>query len=493
MSQVKLKYSVDGKVGKKWGKIIKLGWINFKNLFPEDIDAILSFAQPKIREENGQKELSLSTDRPSNFENKDTATILKILEYLQSTGRYSMPSVENIMTDLKYAYKDAVTTDDMKAATKTTDELWIEFIKRLEDPEMQSIMKSISPYYMGDSIYGWKLALENAMRVKKEMPEATFLKTRHQWNIHYHRNVLPNAQRLLIKIPRDYDKYSKEDVMQQAGYNSRTQYKDLSRGQKDYVDVKMRSGDAEHYTWIGVYDVSQTVLQEGEEDIFNTTAGFKNNLTGELNDKAIQDKMANGEFANPEDVNKIYHNENGNVRQIVDALSRGIQNVYPDIKFYLPKANASDEDFLRSFKDMIMKLADRLIEDKSKIVKQENRQEGIKATLIAVSILTRLNAREVAVSLSTEEFVPRYYYEIREIVNNIISLINKNLPKQENIIRMNETQIPYLDSTEELMDMLNVNQENMQMKQEQFDTKEKQIADIKENFYKQLNKLNKMW
>jgi hypothetical protein len=270
-------------------------------------------------------------------------------------------------------------------------------------------------------------------------------------------------------------------------------YKDLSRGQKDFIDVKRRSGDAERYTWIGVYDVSQTVLQDGEDDIFNTAAGFKNNLTGELNNKAIADKMANGEFANQEDVNKIYHNENGNVKQIVDALSRGIQNNFPDIKFYLPKSTSSEEDFLRSFKDMVMKLADRLIEDKAKIVKQENRQEGIKATLIAVSILTRLNPREVAVSLSTEEFVPRYYYEIREIVNNIISLINKNLPKQENIMRINELQIPYLDSTEELMDMLNVNQENMETKQEQFDAKEKQMADIKENIYKQLNKLNKIW
>ena len=494
MSLIRLKYSVDGQISNMFNKLKKKAWINFKNILPEDAEQIKKFFKPIVRERNGVEELAFSTDKPSTWDDKFTEPIVKTLQFLEGTNHYAMPSIENIMEELKIAYKNIVTKDDMKNAEKSTDEIWLDFIKRLEDPEMQSLVKSISPYYMGDSIYGWKLAYANALKVKKEMPQATFVFTPQQWAEKFNRKVNLDAQRLLIKVPIDSEVYSKRETMNKVGYNQNTTYSDLSKQQKHHVDVSSRSGNAKHYTWVAVYDISQTTLMDGEEDRFNTEVGFKNNLTGELNDKAIQDKIKNGSVQNPEDINKLYHNENGNVRLIVNALSNAIKKEFPDLKVYLPKPNASEEDFNRAFQDMVMKIADRLIEEKAKIVRQENRQEGIKATLTAVSILTRLNPQQVALKLAAKEFEPKYYFELRDIINDIIKMINQNMPKQETklfIKEMNDMYIKPLESVEELMNMLNVPTDNIKEKEEQSENKKETIKHLKENFYIILNNLNK--
>ena len=483
MSAIRLKYSVDGSISTMFNKTVRKAWINFKNLLPEDIEAIKSFAKPIVRD----TELAMSTDKPSTWDAPYTAQIVKTLEYLQSTHRYIMPSVEDMMGELKFALKTTVSKEDMQNFNQTTDELWMDFIKRLDDPEMQSLVKSISPYYMGDSTYGWKLCLNNAMAIKKAMPEATFVKTFKQWQDDYNRKIKDGETPMVIKIPNDSVVHKVKDVMQQAGYGNDKRYGDLARQQKDYVDVKTRSGNASHYNYVKVFDISQTYLPDGAEDIFNNTVGFKNNLTGELNDLAIQDKIKNG-YASKEAVNAIYHNENGNPILITKALYNGISQNYPDIKVYCPKDNAHEEDFERAFQDMVIKLADKLIEEKAKIVKSENRQVGIKSTLTAVLILTRLNAQKVAIDIANNDFSPKFYFELRDIINEIISIINKNLPRQENKNMMNEMQIPYIQSVEELMSMLGVD-DSMENMEESYNKKKEKMNQIKESFYNTLNRI----
>lgn len=483
MSKIRLKYSVDGQLSNMFNKQVKKSWINFKNILPEDVEAIIKFAKPIVRD----NEIAMSTDKPSTWDAPFTKPIVQTLEYLQSTGRYDMPSIEDIMRELKFALKTIVTKEEMQAYNQSIDEIWMDFIKRLDDPEMQTLVKSISPFYMGDSTYGWKLCLNNALSVKRAMPEATFVKTSKEWQTKYNRQVIDGSQPLVIKIPHDSVVHKISDTMQKAGYNKGVRYGDLSRQQKDYIDVKTRGGDAKHYSYIKVFDISQTVLRDGEEDIFNTEVGFKNNLTGELNDVAVQDKIAKG-YGNKEAVNALYHNENGNPILVTKALYNAISQEYPDIKIYLPKDNAPTEDFERAFQDMVMKIADRLIEEKAKIVREQNRQMGIKSTLTAVLILTRLNPQKVATDIGNSDFDPKFYFQLRDIINEIINMINKNLPRQESKNMIHEMQIPYIQSVEELMSMLGV-EDSIENMEESYKQKQTTMNQIKESFFRTLNKI----
>ena len=484
MTPIRLKYSIDGQATTMFNKPTRKAWINFKNLLPEDIEMIKKIAKPLIRD----NEVSLSTDKPSTHDAPNTAPIVKTLEYLQSTGRYLMPSIDNLMHELKMGLKNIVSKEEMHNAKESTDELWMEFMRRLDDPEMQKLVKSIAPYYMGDSTYGWKLAYNNVMKIKHEMPEATFVQTAKQWQDEFNRTVNDDATPLVILVPKDKTIYTMQQSMDNAGYKKGTQTSDLSPQQNKYLKVTARAGTAEGgYKYVKVFDVSQTTVREGFEDIFNQTVGLKNNLTGELNDAAIDDKIKNG-YASKEAVNAIYHNENGNPMLIAKALYNGIAQNHPDIKSYLPQDNASEAEFERAFQDMVIKLADKLIEEKAKIVKSENRQIGIKSTLTAVLILTRLNPQRVATEIGSSDFSPKFYFELRDIINEIINMINKNLPRQETKNIMNEMQIPYIKSVEELMSMLGV-EDSVENMEESYKQKQETINQLKEGFFRTLNKI----
>jgi hypothetical protein len=137
---------------------------------------------------------------------------------------------------------------------------------------------------------------------------------------------------------------------------------------------------------------------------------------------------------------------------------------------------------------MVMKIADKLIEEKAKIVRAENRRVGIQSTLTAVLILTRLNPQKVASDIASSDFSPKFYFELRDIINEIVSMINKNLPRQESKNNMNEAQIPYIQSVEELMSMLGV-EDSVENMEECYTKKQEKINQIKESFYNTLKRI----
>ena len=135
-----------------------------------------------------------------------------------------------------------------------------------------------------------------------------------------------------------------------------------------------------------------------------------------------------------------------------------------------------------------MKIADRLIEEKGKIVREQNRQVGIKSTLTAILILTRLNPQKVASDIGNSDFDPKFYFQLRDIINEIVNMINKNLPKLENKNMIEEMQIPYIQSVEELMNMLGVD-DSIENMEECYKQKQNTIQTLKEGFYNVLKKI----
>lgn len=495
---IKLDYGVGGqRVFDKFKKSeIFKHWLNFYNLREEDKQYLTIHCDALMKKD---KSIALSTQAPNNPNDKKTKNIIDAYEYLASTNFYEMPPLKDIIFELKHAINDAVSTKDMQNTEKANDEMWLSFIKEIQKPEIQLLLKSFGQYSLANSTFGWKLAQENIFRVRSQKPDATFLQTRLQWRDKFRRNVLPNAQKVVILIPFIDSKQPNGDDLQQtmklSGYKDDDKYNDLSKQQKDYVYITARGDDASSYRYVAYYDVSDTVLIDPNgPDIWAEEVGFDNNLTGHLNQAALDYKATHGaNGSSSEDIAKIYNNEEGDVKALATALAQGIQNTYQEIPTLLPKTNNKNA-YVKCYIDMIEALSDKLIEEHSKIVRQENRKLGVSIASTIVLCMTKVSPETVAKKLANDQLTDQSYFELRNVVNTILKLINRNLPKQESK-SINEMEIPTLNSVDELLSMIGMTRKdvkptNMTDEESFLENRTSNKEAIKENFYNLFNRIN---
>lgn len=474
-----------------------LHWINFRNLREEDKLYLKQNCDALIKADR----VSISTQNPSDPNNKKTKNIIDAYEYLKSTGYYEMPELKDFMFEIKHAITDAVSTKDMQNTEKANDELWLKFMKEIQKPEIQLLLKSIGQFSIANSAFGWKLSCDNIGRVQSQKPDATFLHTRLQWKRKFNRDVVPSAQKVVLLVPLINGKYANQEdlkrTMERIGYRDSVNFNDLSNQQKDHVEITTRGDDAVSYRYIAYYDVSDTVNNDPSgRDLWAEEVGFDNNLTGHLNKAAIEYKAknSNGE-ASPEDMEKLYNNEEGDVKSLATAIATGIKKHFPSVPTVLPKSNNRNA-YIKCYSDMIENLADILIEEDAKIVKQENRKLGVSIVSTIVLCLTRVSPETVAKKLANDELTDRSYFELRNVINKIIKLIQFNTPKQESKKYINEMELKTLDSVDELLSMMGMTKKdvkptNSYEQDEQFmENKSSNKESIKENFYNILNRIN---
>lgn len=493
---IKLDYTVaskkfNNKIKKVWEDQT---WLNYENLDIADKDVLKSKFGGFIGKSGS---VGFSTLNPKDSNNPKTANIINSYKYLESTGKYEMPPLQQMVDDLISASNDIMSKDDKENINKSTDEMWLKFMKDIQNPETQLLLKSFGQYSLADSTFGWKLAESNIMRIKAQKPDATFVQTRKQWHDKFKRRVVPNATKIGVMIPLNKSSYQnqsdKANVMKRVGYKDNVTYNDLSRQQKDFIDISAVEGEAKSFTLIAYYDVSDTVLIDPNgEDIWADTIGFDNNLTGHLNKAALDYKAANG-GGSVEDISKIYHNEEGDVKALSIALAEGIASTYPDIPTSLPTRDNVNA-YKKCYGDMLEKLSDRLIEEKSKIVKKENREQGVLIATTIIMCLTRVAPETVALRLANNELTESSYFELRSIINGIIGLMRKNMPKQESKNNINEIELPMLNSVDELLSMMGMKRSDVKPTDnvnQQMEETEKELKTIKENFFKIFDRINK--
>lgn len=493
---IKLDYTVASKkVNNKIKKVWETQtWLNYENVDATDKEFLKSKFGGFIGKSGS---IGFSTLKPNDSNNIKTANIINSYKYLESTGKYEMPPLQQMLEDLNSASNDIITKDDKENINKSTDEMWIKFMKDIQNPETQLLLKSFGQYSLADSTFGWKLAEANIMRIKAQKPDATFVQTRKQWHDKFKRRVLPNAKKIGVMIPLNHssyqNQYDKANVMKRVGYKDNVTYDDLSRQQKDYIDVSSVEGEAKSFMLMAYYDVSDTVLIDPTgEDIWADTIGFDNNLTGHLNKAALNYKSANG-GGSVEDVSKIYHNEEGDVKALSIALAEGIKTLYPDIPTSLPTQDNINA-YKKCYSDMLEAISDRLIEEKAKIVKKENRQQGVLIATTIVMCLTRVAPETVALRLANNELTESSYFELRSIINGIIALMRRNMPKQEIKHHINEIELPMLDSVDELLSMMGMSRSDVKPTEDigqQMESTENELNMIKENFFNIFNRINK--
>lgn len=193
----KLKYSVNYQ---KPSKFVKqpLAWVNFENVMYDPDNGVLDrvLLTNKYGGRLNRNAVAYSTPEPDNEEHPKTKAIITAYEYLLSTNRYDMPPLKEILIRMSEVMNDSFT--DVENVEKTTDDMYVEFMKMIEDPKIQTLLKSLGQYHVATTRYGWKRSIDNVMRAYKQKPDATFVQTRYEWYYRYNRIVKPRCYKNIV-------------------------------------------------------------------------------------------------------------------------------------------------------------------------------------------------------------------------------------------------------------------------------------------------------
>lgn len=480
-------------------------YINFINLDQE--------LRMKLRTKFGAmisksgKEAVYATEHPEDENDPNTAKIVKAMKVIAHTGNYETPTIEEILNRLASARPYTATQEENKELQENFDKQWQEFFEHINDPDVQELLKSLSNFGMEDETYGWEFSVFNAMLIKTQRPNATFVQTQNQWMDLWDREVVEGAKPIIVKIPkskknRRYNKDSERlDKMGEVGYDADTQFKDLSTQQQEYIDIKV-------VEWLGngqfmsllYYDVADTRLIQGAtEDRWATEVGFENNLNGKLNAPAQMSKD-DAESENKDVIQqKLYGSESGNVKLACDALAKGVKASFPDLQIVIPPKNCDEKMYKNIYRQNLLKVSDLFIETKKQIVKPENRAHGAQLATIIVMCLTKVSPEFVARKLRNGELTMDDYMSLRTVVNSIITLINRNRPMKESNNFIEEEQYPLLNSVDDLLSMIGMtrdevpqdDEETLQQEEMQQEAKARKGKQIREDFFRLFNRINK--
>ena len=465
-------------------------WVNFNDLNPKEAQMLQ------------RKGLMLSKNDPTSARTpianlKLPNPFVKVqlgLEMLAQMG-YQVPSLDEIKQEVIDAFDEAATPEEVEQAIKSTDDMWIEFMKNVNDEQVQSVLRSLGTRGgRASNTYGHVYSRENALMAIAQKPNATFVQTRKDWRKRFGRKVKDGAQRIILQVPTGHGKANakeKIDFVNSGALGDNKTYGKLSSHEKHFVDVKANTNSAHSFFGMVYYDVSDTeLIDPNGPDLWADYVGLSNNLTGQLNQHAVADHaMSMGQTA--DDINAIYNNKVGDLEKTTLALAKFIEAKYKKID--VSKLNLKNE---RTFSMLVETLADFLIEKEGKIVKLENRRTSINIVKSIVFALTNLHPEFVATQLKNNILTEDEYFSVRNYINTIINGINKFLPVNENRIFVME-QFRLLSSVDELLDMLGISHEEVkrhEMENVKSDAmvEQKGITEGFNKFYKRLID-NKKW
>ena len=177
-------------------------------------------------------------------------------------------------------------------ANANSMQMWQDYLSKINDPVTREQIELYSRVY-GNVSYGHILSIKNATLIKSYDKQATFVLAPGQWKNLFGRGIKRNAKPLPMYVWVPNGKASAQDIedaKREAGWEE-TGTEDLSVQVKN--DINMKANKTGGFTLRSVgYDVRDTYLLSGaKEDKWSTEIGLLNNLSGELNAAAIQDRQ----------------------------------------------------------------------------------------------------------------------------------------------------------------------------------------------------------
>lgn len=446
-----------------------------KRLIQKDFNGV-------VREVGGVYALTFKTYHPENTQDPNTAKLIAAFKYLKATQKYELPPLRLMLDEMIEAEYEKLSPEEANKIKEDTDKLWLDFMQRIQDPEVQTLLQSIGQYSYVNHAYGWVFCAENIMKIQAQKPDATFLKTEAQWRDAFLRRVRIGAQPVWLMVPVDgtegLTQQEIERAMSDLGYPVDKDYRSLTTQQKHYVDTYLAK-KANKHRWKAYYDVSDTIPTSN--DVWSNEAGLVNNLTGELNTIAqteVSNDPTKQDGGEPIDMSQLY-NGKGNVELLYKQLVQGIKSKYSDVQI------AHKSDLTTAYAQTISNLADYLLETKGKIIRPENRTQGVRIATTIVLCLTKVQPEVVAKKLANRQLEMQDYFDLRNIINEILSLIQRNMTESVN------ENVQYLDSVDELLDMIGMTRDDVLNKSSLDDESKEKVMAVKESFDALFNRMKK--
>jgi hypothetical protein len=209
-------------------------------------------------------------------------------KYLEGTGNYIMPDIELIKTDMKQALFDIIPSGAIKEQNERYGDLYENVIKSLDDPRTKELLQKISKigFNINEEIYGKVRSGANAMRAYAVKPDATFVETRKGWRS-FNRIIKSDATQILLLAPTSKNKDEKR-AEEKFGVK-RTDIADNPHKADSFRLNSYTTTPDTDFKRVVFFDVSDTVVFPGQEDLWTGKAGLVNNLQGELNQLAREE------------------------------------------------------------------------------------------------------------------------------------------------------------------------------------------------------------
>lgn len=222
-----------------------------------------------------------------------------IKSVLNNSGIYDEETLihldDEIYSRIGHGTPESQKYDDFEKMEKDAISVWKEYLKNLHDPEVVKLIEMYSAFEV-DRIYGHRLSISNSMLIRSVNNNATFILPVNEWH-KLNRGVKRGARRYVVWVPVKHanrrDKQIVASAIKELGWGE-IPYGDLPPQVRRKVNIHTNGVAQTVFTPVYEYDIVDTYLYKGKEDLFNTTIGLKNNLTGQLNDKAIEDARERG-------------------------------------------------------------------------------------------------------------------------------------------------------------------------------------------------------
>lgn len=229
--------------------------------------------------------------------------------------REKSDAIKEMCSELYDAVDSIGSKSEIEAQKKLAYENWENMLQQLKDPEVRKRLRKYNMAFLTSSSVGHILSPDNIKRIFDVRPDATFVVEKYTWKKFFNRTIKPGATPILISKPTDRNYLSKntlDNVARDKGYSDYKSAMDITNSATQ-VNATIKTdanGYSNHFAYVKMYDVADTIPPENpEDDVFTIQYGIKNNLTGEVNEPAQNfiDKMNDNmpSDANQSDDNRI--------------------------------------------------------------------------------------------------------------------------------------------------------------------------------------------
>lgn len=481
-----LSYSIgfQPKKNLKTGTIQNFAYLNLKLQDPTDALTLKDKFHAELKKgSNTEVFYRLNADSPDAFLNGTSIT--GAYTYLEKTGKYIMPDLNIIKAEISQAKFDNVDPAIKKEQNDAYEGLFEKILRSLNDPTTQAMLQSISRigFDINEKVYGSVKSPNNVIKVFAVKPDATFVTTRKLWR-NYNRILKGNPTPIYLTVPitTGHDSAKAETELG-------VKYQDIKDNphKKDAYRIQSTTGLAGFSTYVA-FDVSDTMVIPGYEDLWTGKAGMVDNLKGVLNQMAQEELGLNK--INSDNLN-IKTDENQNklfTTRFISYLNanRGIipSNTLQSLSSMDPGQDSTVVAILKTYY--------------SNYAFEREHDPRMKDAKVYAAIAATLTAENLA---ETEKLkiIKIHENNIKNILTQRQDFVSISMPvtKVCNIIKKVNESIMITEKTvspEDIMSLFNINPESLDNNENVTEDKEEDIEtkeQIKENFYKLFNKIDK--